>query len=296
MTGPTVHPGTLFVVGTPIGNLDDLSPRAVSTLRDCRVIAAEDTRKTRGLLTRHAINSRLISCHRFNESRVAGKILAMLAEGDGVALVTDAGTPGLSDPGALLVRRAREAGFEVRPVPGASAVTALMSVCGFPAGPFTFVGFLPARQGARQRMLEQLRDETRPLLFFESSRRIQAMLADAQAILGDREVCLGREMTKLHEEFLTGTLSRIGDLLAERLLKGEISLVIAGQDPDVTAERARNDTSGESPGNAVLRHIDSGVTRKEAIRQVCRQFGLPRREVYRDLVRVRGIPSEDENG
>jgi 16S rRNA (cytidine1402-2'-O)-methyltransferase len=278
--------GTLYVVGTPIGNLEDLSPRAVATLGDCRLIAAEDTRKTRRLMTRHGLGGRVVSYHKFNEARRVPDLLAALAVGDSVALVSDAGTPGLSDPGALLVSRARDAGHRVVPIPGPSAVTTLLSASGFPSGPFTFIGFLPSRRAARRSALEQLRDEPRPLLFFEAPHRVLDMLDDLRAVLGDRTICLGREMTKLHEEFLSGTVESVRGRLAAGPPKGEISLLITA--PPARSLRPPEDSRQppEKPGESVLRLLAAGWERKEALRRVAKECGLSRRQVYNDLLRA----------
>ena len=272
--------GTLYVVGTPIGNLEDLAPRAVRALAESEVIACEDTRTSRTLLRRHGLSTRLMSHHKFNEARSASDLLQILGQGRNVALVTDGGTPGISDPGALLVRRAREAGHRIVPIPGPSAATALLSVSGFAPGPFTFIGFLPQRQGERRRALEALRSEPRPLLFFEAPHRILATLEDALAILGDRETVLGRELTKLHEELMSGTLSSIRAELGERAVKGEMTILIAGPPEAAAGEGA----PGEAIGDAVRRLVESGCDRKEAMRRVARQRGLSRRDVYRELL------------
>jgi len=288
--------GILYVVGTPIGNLEDLSPRAIATLGACRLIAAEDTRKTRPLMTRHGLTGRMVSYHKFNETRRAPELLAALAAGDSVALVTDAGTPGLSDPGSLLVSRARAAGHRVVPIPGPSAVTTLLSASGFPAGPFTFIGFLPPRRGARRTALEHLRSEPRPLLFFEAPHRVLGMLDDLRTVFGDRTICLGREMTKLHEEFLSGTIESVRESLAAGPVKGEISLLVDG------APAHNEQTSGgateppEKPGDSVLRLLDSGWERKDALRRVAKERGLSRREVYNDLLRARRAAGHGDGG
>src|SRR5262249_51153676 len=180
------------------GHLEDLSPRAVATLRACALVACEDTRVTRVLLERHGLDVPVVSCHRFNEHARSERILQVLAGGKDVALVTDAGTPGLADPGAAVGRAARAAGFAVSPVPGPSALSSLWSVSGL-EGPFTFVGFLPQRGGERRRALAALALEPRPLVFYESPHRILGALEDAEAVLGDRPALLGRELTKIHE-------------------------------------------------------------------------------------------------
>jgi 16S rRNA (cytidine1402-2'-O)-methyltransferase len=307
--------GTLFVVATPIGHLDDLSPRAIDTLRRCGLVACEDTRVTRGLLSRHAISSRVVSCHKHNEHQRTARILAALEDGVDVALVSDGGTPGLSDPGAVVVRAARAAGATIAPIPGPSAVTALWSVSGFPSGPFTVIGFLPHRRGERRRTIESLREEARPLVFFESPHRILDSLADLRDILGDRQACLGREMTKIHEEYLSGPLSALGDSLARRALRGEFTLLVDG----ALAARApagtpvgggRSPAAGPAPdagpvqdagqilagaASQVLRLVAEGMERRAALRRVARSTGVPRRTLYAELVRQRNDVRQDDS-
>jgi 16S rRNA (cytidine1402-2'-O)-methyltransferase len=307
--GSAPRAGALYVVGTPIGNLDDLSARAVSALHACALIACEDTRVTRGLLRRHGLDVPLLSCHRHNESRRLRRILELLGAGSSVAIVCDGGTPGLSDPGALVVRAARASGHRVIPIPGPSALTALWSVSGFPPGPFLFVGFLPRRPGERRRALGRLEPETRPLVFFESPHRILGLLEDARAVLGDRQAFLGREMTKMHEEFLGGSLDELRAVLAVRSRRGEFSLLVegAGRPP-----AAAGDTVGAAPGAPgsaaaeVARLVEAGLARGRALRQVARRRGLARRDLYREMLREReaeraeggarggGAPAEEE--
>jgi 16S rRNA (cytidine1402-2'-O)-methyltransferase len=286
--------GTLYVVGSPIGNLDDLSPRAVEAFASSDLIACEDTRRTRVLLSRHGLSRRMVSYHKFNEGRRLQELLETLRGGGRVALVSDGGTPGISDPGALLVRAAREAGHRVVPIPGPSAVTTLLSASGFAPGPFTFIGFLPHRKGERRRILKTLRAEPRPLLFFESPRRLTAALADALEILGDRDACLGREMTKLHEELLTGTVSSLLAAFEGREVRGEVAFLLAGPLEALSrasAERGSEESPGGSPAARVRRLIESGLDRKEAMRRVARETGLSRRDVYQKVLSER---SEEE--
>ena len=276
------------MVATPIGNLDDLSPRAVATLRSCRLVACEDTRVTRVLLDRHAITAQVMSCHRFNESAAARRILEVLADGGDVALVSDGGTPGVSDPGDVAVRAARSAGARVLPIPGPSAAAALWSVSGF-SGAFTVQGFLPSRSGERRRALEALAAETRPFVLYESPHRILAMLDDAVAILGDRDCCLGREMTKVHEEFLAGSLSSVRARLATGAVRGEIAMVVAGR--PAPPERGTPDDLDAAAGEA-RRLIAAGVPRAEAVRRAARAAGVPRRSLYQLLLPDGGASSQ----
>lgn len=306
--------GSLFVVATPIGHLEDLSPRAIDTLRRCGLIACEDTRVTRALLHRHAISSRVVSCHKHNEHERTARILATLEGGVDVALVSDGGTPGLSDPGAAVVRAARSAGVTVTPIPGPSAVTALWSVSGFPSGPFTVIGFLPHRKGERRRMLESLREEARPLIFFESPHRILDTLADLRDILGDRQTCLGREMTKIHEEYLSGPLSAVSETLTGRAVRGEFTLLVAGalaaRSPSGTASGGERVAPAEPAPDAgpvqdaahllasattqVLRLVAEGMDRRAALRRVTRSTGVPRRDLYAEMVRQRNDARQDD--
>jgi 16S rRNA (cytidine1402-2'-O)-methyltransferase len=282
--------GTLYVVGTPIGNLEDLSPRAAATLSACALVACEDTRVTRGLLERHGIAVPVLSCHRHNERQRVSRILDLLASGADVALVCDGGTPGLSDPGAVLVRAARAAGRRVVPIPGPSAPATLWSVSGFDPEPFLFVGFLPQRSGARRRTLRALAKERHALLIFESPHRILDTLEDARAILGDRPAILGREMTKMHEEFLPGTLGELAALLQKRTIRGEFSLLISRPDPAslaVDEGALPGPDASLSPAAEVARLLASGTSRGEAFRQVARRRGMSRRDLYREVLRER---------
>lgn len=227
--------GRLLVVATPIGNLDDVSPRAREALAAASVVLCEDTRRTGNLFARHALTTPRLSCHEHNEHRRTDEVLERLARGETVALVSDAGTPLVSDPGTRVVAAAARAGYRVEPIPGPSAVVALLSIAGFPAVPFSFLGFPPSRQGERTRWYASYagREETRVL--FESPYRVVESLAALAAAWGDPDVVLGRELTKLHEEVLRGKASEISALLARRPgVKGEIVLA-AGPSPPPTA-------------------------------------------------------------
>jgi 16S rRNA (cytidine1402-2'-O)-methyltransferase len=227
------------VVGTPIGNLDDLSPRAAAALAAADLIAAEDTRRTRILLGRIGASPRLVSFHAHNQRARLEPLLRILREGKTVALVTDAGTPGISDPGHLLVRAALEEGFPVTPVPGPSAVATALSASGFPADTFVFEGFLPHKKGRRTR-LAALADEPRTVVLYESSHRIRRLLEELAALCPAREVGVAREITKLHEEMVRGTVGEVRDLLSGREPRGEYTLVLGplprqtrrGDEPD----------------------------------------------------------------
>ncbi len=220
--------GSLFVLATPIGNLKDITIRAVDCLRKADLVAAEDTRRTRKLLSHLEIRKKIICCNEHNELEKTGRILALLEEGRSVALVSDAGTPGLSDPGARLVAGIRSAGLEVIPVPGPSAVTAALMVSGFPCRSFYFAGFLPAKSSERIRRLKALDSIESVLVFFEAPHRLKKSLRDMLSVLGDRKVFLAREMTKRHETYLLSTVSGLGEMLGDRDVRGEITIIVQG--------------------------------------------------------------------
>ena len=228
MTVPPAAAGRLLVVATPIGNLEDLTPRALAALREADLVYCEDTRRTGNLFARHGLTTARVSCHEHNEFRRIPEMLERLARGETLALVSDAGTPGVSDPGRLLAAAAAEAGYRVEPVAGPSAVAAILSICGFPAVPFSFLGFPPSRRGERARWYARFasRDETR--ILFESPFRVVESLREMAAAWDDPRICLGRELTKLHEEVLRGSASTVAELLERRPgVKGEIAIAAA---------------------------------------------------------------------
>jgi 16S rRNA (cytidine1402-2'-O)-methyltransferase len=267
--------GTLYVVATPLGNLEDLSLRALRVLREVSLVACEDTRRTGTLLRAHGIATPLTSYFEHNERWKGGRILDALREGRSVALVSDAGTPGISDPGYRLVRDARDASLPVLPVPGASAAIAALSVCGLPTDRFLFVGFLPPRTGGRRRALEEIAAERATLVFYESPVRVVDALADMTAVLGDRAAFLCREATKVHEEYARDRLSGLRARLAARdAVRGEIVLVVEGA-------RERPHEAEADPVELYRALAAEGRTRREAVKDVARRTGLPAREVYR---------------
>jgi 16S rRNA (cytidine1402-2'-O)-methyltransferase len=218
--------GTLYVVATPIGNLEDVTLRALRVLREVDLIACEDTRRTRGLLARHGIAAPLTSYFEHNKLRKGRELLRRLAEGKSVALVTDAGTPGISDPGALLVREARAAGVPVVPVPGPSALAAALSAAGVPADRFVFEGFLPARAGRRRARLEALRGQALTVVLYEAPHRLLETLEAIGLVFGEVELVVARELTKQFEEILTGTPGALRERFAAGPIRGEFTLVI----------------------------------------------------------------------
>ncbi|MEW6500555.1 MAG: 16S rRNA (cytidine(1402)-2'-O)-methyltransferase [Thermodesulfobacteriota bacterium] len=270
-------PGTLYVVATPIGNLEDITLRALRILKEVAVIASEDTRHTRKLLTHFGIHTPLVSYFKGQEASKAQGIIVTLSEGRDVALVSDAGTPAIADPGTILVQKAREAGIAVVPVPGPSALAAALSVAGFD-GPVLFAGFLPAKSSQRRTLLESLAHQGHHLLFYEAPHRIVQSLADCLAVLGDRRLFLGRELTKLHEESLVGQLAEVlADLASRPAVKGEFVVLVEG--------------GGESPlpgeeavGERLRWHRAQGASLKSAVQAVMAELGLPRSAVYKQAL------------
>ena len=266
--------GVLYVVATPIGNLEDISLRALHVLREVDVVAAEDTRRTKILLAHHAIGTPLTSYHEHNERTKARHLVARLERGENIALVSDAGTPTLSDPGYTLVVEAIKAGIRVSPIPGASALTAVLSASGLPVDRFVFEGFLPAKKQERRGRFRALRTETRSLVCYEAPHRLKEALEDMREIFGNREVVLARELTKIHEEFLRGLLSEVIGQIADQEIRGEITLVIRGasEDSSVTEERLKAE---------IEKLKTNGLRVKEIAEVLGEQYGYPKKEIYR---------------
>lgn len=270
--------GVLYVVATPIGNLDDIGLRALRVLAEADVVAAEDTRHSRVLLARHGLDRPLTALHEHNEEQQAAKLVERLRGGASVALISDAGTPLLSDPGYRLVRLAAAAGIAVVAVPGPSAVTAALSVSGLPTDRFAFEGFLPPRQAARHKALQALRDEPRTLVFFESSHRIEECLADLEAVFGPgREAAVCRELTKQFETVLRGPLQGLREQVAADpdQRRGEFVLVVAGSQRDADAALAE--------ALRLARELQPLLGASQAARVSARLAGAPRRDVYAAL-------------
>jgi 16S rRNA (cytidine1402-2'-O)-methyltransferase len=265
-------------VATPLGNLEDITLRAVRILKEVALIACEDTRRTSRLLQAHGIATPTTSYFEHNEKWKGDRILDVVRHGRSAALVSDAGTPGISDPGFRLVRDARAEGLAVVPVPGPSAAVAALSVSGFPSDRFTFVGFLPSRSGARARALAEIAPLRETLVLYESPLRVVACLTDMLDVLGDREVFLCREATKIHEEYVRGMTSAVLALLAARPeVKGEIVLVVSGAGEDPPASR-------EDVAATYGALVAAGRTRREAVKETARRHSLPAREVYAQVL------------
>lgn len=265
--------GPIHIVGTPIGNLEDITLRGLRTLREADVIACEDTRHTRKLLTHYDIQKPLVSCHEHNELQRVGELIRRARSGESVAFVTDAGMPTISDPGYRLVSAAIEQGVEVRVVPGPTAVESAIAISGLPSSSFRFIGFLPAKRGQRKKTLAALAADRATIVCYETPHRILAALEDIQAELGDRPVTLAREMTKMHEEILRDDVSKVLAELNQRdRVRGEITLVIGP-----SAETATPDV--DIP-QRVADLIESGRDRMEAIKMAASEAGLSKREAY----------------
>jgi len=275
--------GTLYVVATPLGNLSDLSPRAAEVLRTVPVVAAEDTRRTRILLMHLGASPRMVSYHAHSDERRSEALLEMLREGRDVALVSDAGTPLISDPGAELVTEVRQAGHPVVPIPGPSAVATALSAAGLPADRYLFLGFPPRKGAERRRLLARAAGEEWTSVFFEAPGRLGALLADLIELAGpDREAVVARELTKLHEEFRAGTLGSLLAVYAEAEPRGEVTFLMrgTGQPP------APPDRSEEAVAMAT-ELLAGGHTRKEVVRMIVDRLELARNDAYR---LVMGLP------
>ena len=284
--------GCLYLVGTPIGNLEDITLRALRILKEADQIACEDTRHTQKLLTHYDIHKPLISYHEHNELTRAPELVLALEQGAKIALVSDAGMPLVSDPGHRLVALCLRHRIPVVPIPGPSALLASLSASGLPGEEFLFVGFLPARSSQRRRALEHLRIEDRTIVLYEAPHRVAECVAEAREILGDRPACLAREVTKLHEEFVRGSLSQIATALEERPARGEITLIIGAA--EAAEARAQGDSAQSLSARVEELMHQAKLDRKEALKLAAKERGLTRRAAYDQL--VSGRLAEASNG
>jgi 16S rRNA (cytidine1402-2'-O)-methyltransferase len=272
-----MQPGTLYIVATPLGNLGDLSQRAAELLRQVPVVAAEDTRRTRGLLSHLGVSPTLLSFHAHSGSQRAEALLEILSSGRDVALVSDAGTPAVSDPGPELVTQARAAGFNVVPIPGASAVAVALSASGFSGDRYLFLGFVPRKGRERTRLLTRAVAEEWTTVFFEAPPRLTSLLEDLMALAGpNRLAVVARELTKLHEEIRSGTLEELADHYNAIPARGEVTVVLQGTgtpepEPDRTDDAVEQATS----------LLAEGLTRREVVRRLTESLGMPRNDAYR---------------
>lgn len=273
--------GTLYVVGTPIGNLEDITLRALRVLRECSLIAAEDTRRTRILLEHYGIHTPMISYFEHNEPVRIPQILEALRSGD-VALVSEAGMPGLSDPGYALIRAALDHGFPVTPIPGPSAPVTALVVSGLPTDRFLFLGFLPRKPGERRRLLAEVASAPWTLVAFEAPHRLRACLQDILEILGDRPMAVARELTKIHEEIRRGTVREILEYFTRVEPRGEFTLVIAG------APEEEGRWEEEEVRSRLQELLAAGMTPAQAAREIARASGWPRPVIYRMALKLRG--------
>jgi 16S rRNA (cytidine1402-2'-O)-methyltransferase len=272
--------GTLYIVATPIGNLEDITLRALRVLKEVDVIAAEDTRHTRHLLDRYQIETQLTSYHDHNKEEKAPVLVSRLLEGKSVALVSDAGTPGISDPGYFLINLAVDQKIPVVPIPGATAAIAALSVSGLPTDNFVFEGFLPAKQTARLKRLQALANEERTIIFYEAPHKIVKTVEDMLQVFGDRRAVITRELTKIHEETIRGTLTELLKRLHAGTIKGEFTIILHG----ASAEPLKQDIdTAEYLKNLMLHR---GLSKKEAVAIAAGELGLPKREVYKESLKI----------
>ena len=273
--------GKLYVVGTPIGNLEDITLRAIRILKEVNLIACEDTRRTAKLLNAYKIQTPMVSYHEHNEMTRAPELVIQMEEGSSIALVTDAGMPVVSDPGFRLVHLAVRHSIPVIPVPGASAFVAALAASGMPVDKFRFLGFLPSKRGERKKALEELRAATKTLVFYEAPHRVLEMLKDAREILGEREIVIAREVTKVHEQFLRGTIGTAIEYLKNRPAKGEITVLIGLHSASEANEDAPPAASIISEIQVVM--AERKVDERAALKIVARARGIPKSEAYRQL-------------
>ncbi|NJD38403.1 MAG: 16S rRNA (cytidine(1402)-2'-O)-methyltransferase [Geobacter sp.] len=273
--------GTLSIVATPIGNLEDMTFRAVRTLKEVDLIAAEDTRHSRKLLAHFGITTRLTSYYDHIQALKGEQIIAALLQGKQVALISDAGTPCISDPGYQLVRDALAAGIRVVPIPGACAAVAALAMAGLPTDSFTFAGFPPNKEGKRRGFLASLASARGTVVLYEAPHRVAATLADIAAVLGERQVVVARELTKLYEEALHGTAGQVRELVQDGRERGEVVILIAPAD-----EQSQNST-GPLPEELLLQALQQGHSVKEAAALVAAATGLPRRDLYAQALLLR---------
>ena len=272
--------GCLYLVATPIGNLEDITLRAIRILKEADIIACEDTRQTQKLLHHYGIRKEMVSYHEHNELTRSPELAIELEQGAKIALVSDAGTPGISDPGHRLVTLCLRHHIPVVPIPGPSALVAALAASGLPTEEFLFIGFLPPRAGARRKALDALKAESRTLIFYEAPHRVVETLADATEILGPRPAVIAREVTKIHEEFLRGPLAELLESARKRAPRGEITLLIGPGDPraqkvDIRVPLKQRVDQLEAEG---------GFDRKAALKQAARERGLGKREAYKQLL------------
>ncbi len=273
--------GILYIVATPIGNLEDITLRALRILKEVDVIAAEDTRHTRKLLDRYGITTPLTSYHDHNKEDKAPLLINEILDGKNVALVSDAGTPGISDPGYFLINLAVSKNISIVPIPGATAAITALSISGLPTDRFVFEGFLPNKQTARIKRLTELEKEERTIIFYEAPHKILKTLAALIEVLGDRKAVVTRELTKIHEEALRGALSDVLKQLEQKTIKGEFTIIVRGFKADPQAQ----DIDAKEYLKDLMTH--RGLTKKEAISVAAEELGLPKKDVYKESLKLK---------
>lgn len=271
--------GTLYIVSTPIGNLEDITLRALKILKSVNIIAAEGTSHTKGLCNHYEIKTKLVSYHQHNHKSSAPGLIGRLKNGEDIALVTDAGTPGLSDPGALLIKMASDEGIKVSPIPGASAALATLAVCGLKIDKFLFIGFLSNKAGKRKKELKELVDETKAIIFYESPNRVMTFLEQVYEIFGNRNIVIGRELTKLHEEILRGTVNDILNQLSERKLRGEFTVIVEGQE-----KKKKEDKLPDDLIDSVKEMLNDNTGVKDISSSISQSHNIKYRAVYKEVL------------
>lgn len=271
--------GTLYIVSTPIGNLEDITLRAIKVLKAVQIIASEDTRHTQKLLHHYDIHTPQTSYHDHNKEEKSEILISKLKDGVDVALVSDAGTPGISDPGYYLICRAIENSINVTPVPGPTASIAALSISGLPTDSFLFEGFLPPKKIARQKRLKELSTERRTIILFEAPHRLLAALKDMMEIIGDRRIVLTRELTKIYEEIIRGRVSEVTDRIEGKRIKGEVTIIVEG---------AREEEKGEINLHEYLKLLieEKGLSLKDAVSKASRDLNIPKNRVYKEALRI----------
>jgi len=282
--------GTLSIVSTPIGNLEDITLRALKILKEVDIIAAETVSHTRGLCEHYGIKTRIVRYNQHNQKTKTPELIGRLKSGTNIALVTDAGTPGVSDPGTLLINKAAREAITVKPIPGPSAVTGAISVAGFPAEQFVFGGFLAPRSGKRKQALRAFISERRTMVFFEAPHRLKAMLADLLEVLGDREIVLIREMTKLYEQIYRGDISAVLEDLPEERTRGELTLVVKGSEE----KQGKREISAEVIGRIDKLLTEKQLSVKDIAGDISLEKGLPYRQVYKMCLERKTMLSSTE--
>jgi len=278
--------GTLYIVSTPIGNLSDISSRAIKVLKDADIIACEDSRHTKKLLSHYSVDTRLTSYHEHNEITKSQKLVEELKDGKNIALVSDAGTPSISDPGYRIVKLAIKNSIPVVPIPGPSSVISALTVSGLPPDKFTFLGFLPKTKNQIEKLCDQYINEPHTLIFFESPRRIKKSLKFILDILGNREASVCRELTKMHEEIVCGTLNELAEIFNDREdIKGEITLVIKGYQLD-TKDSLNNDLKALSNRLKTLKKLRLSL--KDSVKVVCEDYSMPKKVIYEKALEIWG--------